>query len=72
MVPTEDELAVPVLLPAELTGDGLRDMGEGVSVLLQEGEKSETPSHPHFTAILHALEKLTLHPSQGRVCSGTS
>lgn len=47
MVPAEDEPAVPVLLPAELTGDGLRDMGEGVSVLLQEGEReSEAPSHP--------------------------
>lgn len=41
MVPTEDEPAVPVLLPAELMGDGLRDMGEGVPVLfplLPQGE----------------------------------
>lgn len=33
MVPAEEEPVVPVLLPAELTGDGLRDMGDGVSVL---------------------------------------
>lgn len=36
MVPAEEEPAVPALLPAELTGDGLRDMGDGVSVLLRE------------------------------------
>jgi len=34
MVPADEEPAVPVLLPAELMGDGLRDMGDGVSVLL--------------------------------------
>ena len=36
MVPAEEEPVVPALLPAELTGDGLRDMGDGVSVLLRE------------------------------------
>lgn len=41
MVPAEDEPALPAPLPPELTGDGLRDMGEGVSVLLQEGKETE-------------------------------
>lgn len=36
MVPAEEEPVVPALAPAELTGDGLRDIGDGVSVLLQD------------------------------------
>jgi len=36
MVPAEEEPVIPALPPAELTGDGLRGMGDGVSVLLQE------------------------------------
>lgn len=34
MVPTEEEPAVLVVLPRLLMGEGLRDMGDGVSVLL--------------------------------------
>lgn len=73
MVPAKEEPAVLVLLPAELTGDGLRDMGDGVSVLLREVKGELVPPHTHhFIAVLNVLEKLTLHPSQGRMCSSTS
>lgn len=63
MVPAEEEPAVPALLPAELTGDGLRDMGDGVSVLLQKGKAVMSPLHTpthHFTAILKALDQMHL------------
>lgn len=41
MVPAEEDPAVPVAVPRELMGDGLKDMGDGVSVLLETGKEGQ-------------------------------
>lgn len=39
MVPAEEEGAVAVVFPRLPMGDGLKDMGDGVSVLLGNGKR---------------------------------
>lgn len=67
----EEEPAVPVAFPRQLIGDGLRDMGDGVSVLLgkkrrfiKEGQLASAHLGQQWHDATHSPREACLIPSR--------